>query len=35
MREKLTGKRKQLHNEELPDNFFTPDIIMVIKSRGM
>ena len=31
----LTGMRRKLHNEELYDLYFSPNIIRVIKSRRM
>jgi hypothetical protein len=34
-RDKVTGKWRKLHNEELNDLYSTPNIIWVIKSRRM
>ena len=34
-RDKLTGELRKLHNEELNDMYFLPNIDRVIKSRRM
>jgi hypothetical protein len=34
-RDEVTGEWRKLHNEELNDLYFTPDIIRIIKSRIM
>jgi hypothetical protein len=34
-RYKVTGKSRKLHNEELNDLYFSPNIVRVIKSRRM
>jgi hypothetical protein len=34
-RDKLTGKWKKTHNEELSDLYCSPNIVWVIKSRRM
>jgi hypothetical protein len=34
-RDKVTGERRKLHNEELRDLYSSPSIIRVIKSRRM
>jgi hypothetical protein len=34
-REAVTGSRRKLRNEELPSLCHSPDIISVIKSRGI
>ena len=31
----VTGERRKLHNEELNDLYFSPNIVRVIKSRRM
>jgi hypothetical protein len=31
----VTGGWRKLHNEELPDLYSSPNIIRIIKSRGM
>jgi hypothetical protein len=35
MRYKVTGKWRKLHNEKLYDLYSSPNIILVIRSRGM
>jgi len=34
-RDKVTGERRRLHNEELNDRYSSPNIVRVIKSRRM
>ena len=34
-REKITGERRKLHNEELSDVYSLPNIVQVVKSRRM
>jgi hypothetical protein len=34
-REELAGEWRKLHNEDLNDLYFSPDIVWVIKSRRM
>jgi hypothetical protein len=34
-RDKVTGKWRKLHNEELSDKYCSPNIVRVIKSRRM
>jgi hypothetical protein len=34
-RDEVTGDRKKLHNEELHNLYFSPNIIRMIKSRRM
>jgi len=34
-RDKVTGKCRRLHNEELNDLYCSPNIVRVIKSRRM
>jgi hypothetical protein len=34
-RDEVTGKWRKLHNEELNDLYFLPDIVRVVKSRRM
>jgi hypothetical protein len=34
-RDEVTGESRKLHNEELNDLYCSPDIVRVIKSRGM
>ena len=34
-RDEVTGEWKKLHNEELSDLYFLPNIVRVVKSRGM
>ena len=34
-REKVTGEWRKLHNKELNDLYSSPNIVQVIKSRGM
>jgi len=34
-RDKVTGKLRRLHNEELNDLYSSPNIVRVIKSRRM
>jgi len=34
-RDEVTGERRRLHNEELNDLYFSPNIVRVIKSRRM
>jgi hypothetical protein len=34
-RDEVTGEWKKLHNEELNDLYFLPNIVRVVKSRRM
>jgi hypothetical protein len=34
-RDEMTGELRKLHNEELNDLYFSPNIVGVIKSRRM
>jgi hypothetical protein len=34
-REEITWERRKLHKEELKDLYTSPDIFLVIKTRGM
>jgi len=34
-RDEITGEWRKLHNEELNDFYFSPNIVRVIKSKGM
>jgi hypothetical protein len=34
-RDEVTGERRKLHNEELSDPYFSPNIVRVIKSGRM
>jgi hypothetical protein len=34
-RDEVTEERRKLHNEELNDMYFSPNIVQVIKSRRM
>jgi len=34
-RDEVTGERRKLHNEELNDLYFSPNIVRVVKSRRM
>jgi hypothetical protein len=34
-RDEVTGERRRLHNEELNDLYCSPNIMRMIKSRGM
>jgi hypothetical protein len=34
-RDEVTGERRKLHNEELSDLYFLPNIVRVVKSRRM
>ena len=34
-RDKVTGEKRKLHNEELNDLYSSPNIVRVIKSRRM
>jgi hypothetical protein len=34
-RDEVTGERRKLHNEELHDQYSSPNIVRVIKSRRM
>jgi len=34
-RDQITGEWRKLHNEELRDLYTLPDIVRVVKSRGM
>jgi len=35
VRDEVTGEWRRMHNEELNDLYYSPDIVWVIKSRGM